>query len=144
MKISDIDAMWEIDCVIDPTELGVESLKIPRLHFKYQKIYSPERLFLQRLETELKTLRLQKKEFYMDGPTQETHDAGWKLPPKGRILRVDVQEYIDADQDIIALSLRIGQQREKVDKLESIIKSFSNRGFHIRAAIDDMKFKNGF
>ena len=45
--------------------------------------------------------------------------------------------------DIVTLSLKIGYQQEKIELLESIIKSLSNRGYNIKAAIDWTKFTMG-
>ena len=43
MKTEDIISLWEQDCKIDSTELGMESLRIPQLHNKYYKIFIQER-----------------------------------------------------------------------------------------------------
>lgn len=143
MKIDDIYDEWEKDSHIDRSELGDESLKIPKLHHKYFKIFTHERLTLRKYEAELKQLRLDKHEFYTLGPTEETHEKGWKLPPQGRILKSEVSNYIDADKDIVNLTLKVGIQQEKIELLQSIIKSLTNRGFNIKAAIDWEKFKVG-
>jgi hypothetical protein len=45
--------------------------------------------------------------------------------------------------ELIDLSLKIGMQQEKVELLESIIKSLKNRGFQIKSAIDWFKFTMG-
>lgn len=143
MKIDDIYDEWEKDSHIDRSELGDESLKIPKLHHKYFKIFTHERLILRKYEAELKQLRLDKHEFYTLGPTEETHEKGWKLPPQGKILKSEVSNYIDADKDVVNLTLKIGIQQEKIELLQSIIKSLTNRGFNIKAAIDWEKFKVG-
>jgi hypothetical protein len=143
MKIDDIYDEWEKDSHIDRSELGDESLKIPKLHHKYFKIFTHERLTLRKYEAELKQMRLEKHEFYTLGPTEETHEKGWKLPPQGRILKSEVSNYIDADKDIVNLTLKVGIQQEKIELLQSIIKSLTNRGFNIKAAIDWEKFKVG-
>lgn len=143
MKIEDIFTEWDVDSRIDRTELGNEALKIPQLHHKYFKIFTHERLVLRKYEAELKQLKLAKHEFFTMGPTEETHAKGWKLPPQGKILRSDVNNYIEADQEIVNLSLKIGIQQEKIELLESIIKSLTNRGFNIKAAIDFERFKVG-
>lgn len=143
MKLDQIFELWEDDVKINRSELGDEALKIPKLHHKYYKIFANERLVLKKYEAELKQLRLEKHEFFVLGPTEESHAKGWKLPPVGKVLRSDVSTYIDADQDIINLSLKIGMQHEKIDFLESIIKTLHNRNFNIRAAIDWEKFKVG-
>ena len=59
------------------------------------------------------------------------------------ILKADVPMYMEADKEIIDLSLKIGLQQEKVEFLESIIKSLNNRGYNIKAAIDFLKFTSG-
>ena len=143
MKIDDIYAEWEKDSHLDRSELGEEALKIPKLHHKYFKIFTHERLQLRKLEADLKQLKLDKHEFFTMGPTEETHEKGWRLPPQGKILRSDVNNYIEADKDIVNLSLKIGIQHEKIDLLESIIKSLTARGFNIKAAIEWERFKVG-
>lgn len=143
MKLEQIFEEWEKDVAINRAELGDEALKIPKLHHKYYKIFANERLVLKKYDAELKQLRLEKQEFFILGPTEESHAKGWRLPPVGKVLRSDVNTYIDADQDIINLTLKIGMQHEKIDFLESIIKTLHNRNFNIRAAIDWAKFQVG-
>ena len=40
MKLEEIQELWSSDCVIDDTELDLESVKIPELHYKYLYIFS--------------------------------------------------------------------------------------------------------
>jgi len=143
MKLDDILALWDEDSTIDKQSLSDEALKISKLHHKYYRIFINERLTLRKYESDLKILKRDKFEFYTQGPTEETHNLGWKLPPIGRILKNDASMYVDTDQDIVSLSLKIGIQHEKVDLLESILKSFVGRGFNIKAAIEFEKFKMG-
>lgn len=143
MKLEDIFSEWEIDSKIDITELGEESLKISKLHHKYFRILSNERMHYKKLEAELKMLKLEKHEFYTQGPTKETVEKGWQLPAVGKILRSDVNNYIDSDRDMVNLSLKIGMQLEKIDLLESIIKVIINRGYNLKVALDWEKFKMG-
>jgi hypothetical protein len=143
MRLEAIFELWAEDSQIDRTDLGHESLKISNLHHKYYKIFANERLVLRALEADLKTLRFEKYEFFTQGPTRQTKEKGWELPPVGRVLKSDVSAYIEADKDIIALSLKIGLANEKVDLLESIIRSLQNRGFQIKTALDFVKFQNG-
>lgn len=143
MKLEDIFTEWEQDSRIDRSELGNEALNIPKLHHKYFKIFTNERLVLRKYEAELKQLKLAKNEFFTMGPTEETHAKGWQLPPQGKILRSDVNNYIEADNEVVNLTLKIGIQQEKLELLESIIKSLTSRGFNIKAAIEFEKFKMG-
>lgn len=142
MNIDEILSLWEIDSKIDPTDLGEEAIKIPSLHHKYFQIYAREKIILKKQESDFKKLKLDKYEFYSQGPNEETPKT-WRLPSKGLILKAEIPAYIEADKEIIDLSLKIGYQQEKVDLLESIIKSFQYRGYNIKSAIDWHKFTMG-
>jgi hypothetical protein len=143
MKLEDIFTEWDQDSQLDKGKLDVVALGIPQMHAKYAKILSHERLLLKKYEAELKELKLDKQLFYIDGPTQEQHDKGWVLPPKGRIIKSDVGPWIDADKDMITLSLKIGMQNEKVETLKSIMEVIQRLGFQVKTAVDYMRFMNG-
>lgn len=143
MTIDEILETWQKDANIDKTELGEEALKIPKLHHKYYQIFVKEKMILKKQESDMKKLKLDKYEFLTQGPNEETKDKGWRLPPKGMILKGDIPMYLEGDQDIINLSLKIGLQQEKVELLDSIIKTIINRNFIIRNAIDWQKFTMG-
>jgi hypothetical protein len=143
MKFEEIFDEWKKDSEIDQTDLGSESLKIPKLHHKYYMILVAEKATLRKLEYQYKQLKLAKYEFYSQGHTEETKKLGWQLPPRGIILKADIPLYLESDQDVVDLSLKIGMQQEKVDFLESIIKSFQTRGYLIKNSIDFMRFTMG-
>lgn len=143
MKLEEIFDQWKIDSEIDKTELGDEALKIAKLHHKYYQILVSERLLLRSHESEMKKIKLDKYEFFSQGPNEETQAKGWKLPAKGLILKADIPMYMDADDDIIKLSLKIGVQQEKIELLESIIRTLMNRGYNVKAAIEWQKFIMG-
>lgn len=143
MKLEDIYEEWKKDSEIDKTELGDEALKIPKLHHKYYQMFTHERLLLRKHEADYKNLKLSKYEFYTMGPSEESREKGWKLPARGMILKADLPMYMEADKDIVDMSLRIGMQQEKIELLESIIKSLVNRGFQIKSAIEWTKFTMG-
>lgn len=134
---------WDKDSSIDKTKLDDESLRITKLHHKYYKLFIAERSRFRHLEGELKKLKLEKTEFYTQGHNEETRAKRWKLPAKGVIIKSDVPMYVEADQDIIDLTLKIGIQQEKIEFLESIIKSLNNRGYNIKTAVEFIKFMNG-
>lgn len=143
MKIEEIQNMWERDSCIDRTELGEESLRIPQLHSKYYNLFSTERSTLRKWENEFKRLYREKYEYYNGTISEEDLRAnGWE--PFGlRVLKTDIPTYIEADTDIIKAKNMIGNQQDKVDFIESIIKSLPARGYQIKAAVDWEKFKMG-
>ena len=143
MKLDEIYEHWGKDSEIDSTELGSEATKIPKLHHKYYQIFIKERMLLKSYEAEMKKLKLDKYEFFSQGHNENTKEKGWELPARGMILKTDIPMHMDADKDIINLSLKIGMQFEKVEFLESIIKSFTNRGYLVKSAIDWARFTSG-
>lgn len=142
MKLELIIAEWAKDSKIDPFNLGNEAISIPNLHYKYYQIYLAEKAQYFALESEFKKLKLLKYEFYTQGPTKPQHDA-WELPAIGKILRNDVGMYMDSDDDLINIEQKIKFQKEKIDFVDSIIKSLTNRGFQIKSAIEYERFKMG-
>jgi hypothetical protein len=143
MNIDKIKEMVEADLKIDGTELGDESTRIPQLHGKYINIYHDESLVLRKLEADYKTLRKQKWEYYNGKLSQEELTAlGWE-PFGHRILRQDMDIYMESDADMIRIVSKIEMQRAKVDYLDSVIKGINNRQWVIRNAIEWRKFMSG-
>jgi hypothetical protein len=143
MKLTEIQDMWALDAKLDRTELGEESLRIPQLHSKYYNLFSGERMALRQLENDYKALYRTKFEYYNGTISEEDLRAnGWE-PFMLRVLKSDINVYIQSDADLSKLQLRIEMQKEKVEFLESIIKNLPARGYQIKAALDWEKFKVG-
>ena len=143
ISLNDIFVRWEQDSKINPTALNHEALIISQLHCTYYQILSNERLCLKALELEHKMLYLQKHEFLTQGETEETLQKGWKLPPKGCVLKSEASLYLDADNDLNENLLMIFSVREKVSVLEDILKIIHSRGYLIKSAIDFVRFQAG-
>ena len=115
MKLSDIQSMWGEDSKIDRNELGEESLRVPQLHSKYFNLFSQERIVLRQLESEYKELYKQKYEYYNGTLSEEElRSNGWE-PISLKVLKSDINIYIQADSDINKLNLRVEIQKEKVE-----------------------------
>jgi len=143
MKLEEIQNEWEKDAVIDRTELGEESIKIPKLHSKYYKWFSRERLQLVKLQEESKTLKKAKYDYYsglLDREELEEH--GWEAI-QIRILKSDIPMHIDSDKDITVHNLKIAYSKEKVEFVEAIIRTLNIRSYQINNAIQWEKFKVG-
>lgn len=143
MTLDEIHEQWSKDSKIDRDELADESIKIPQLHSKYMKMYSHERLRLKNIEFEFKVLAKLKNEYYSGTIADEDLvEKGWEPNPL-KILKSDIQMYIDADPEVIALLQKRAMQQEKVDTIENIIRSINTRGFQIKNAVDWIRFTNG-
>jgi hypothetical protein len=143
MKLEDIMDEWRRDSGIDRTDLGEETVRIPNLLSKYMDLLAMERLLRRKLDLELRKLKLEKYEFLVQGHTDETRVRGWKLPAAGRVLKTDIPMYMDADDDVQGLVMRIGVQDEKIEFLESVVKSIHNRGWLVKNLIEWSRFVSG-
>jgi len=143
MKIEEIYEMWAKDSEIDQTNISGESANIPKLHNKYFKHYVDEGLRLKKMKAEYKQLVKLKGEYYRgELDIAELKQYGWE-PISLKILKSDISTYVEADSDVINMSLRIGMQEEKVSYLEAIIKMVSNRGFQLKTIVDWERFRTG-
>ena len=143
MRFDDIRKMVEKDMVIDDSELDLESLKIPQLHNKYLNLFHDERILLRKLEVERRELIRDKWEFYSGKMSEEELTRrGWE-PFQLKVLKQDLDMYIQSDSDVTKIDDRITLQKEKVDYLASIVKSISGRGWEIKNAIEWRRFTSG-
>lgn len=143
MTYEEIYSHWAKDGEIVLTDISEATANIPKIQNKYLKWYQEEGLKLRRLKAEYKVLTKLKTEYYngnMDSDELKRHN--WKPQPL-KILRQDIPMHVEADEDIITLSLKIGAQELVVDYLENIIKHINNRNFTIKNIIDYEKFKHG-
>ncbi len=148
MNIDQIFAEWDKDSKLDRNRLDEESLSIPKLHNKYYKIYVTEKAKLLRLEADYKILYKDRYDFYsgtIDDETLEKYSwtAEFKEFSRKKILKSDIDRHLDADENIVNITLKIGLQKEKVGLIDSIIKSLRDRGFNIKNSIDFIRFQSG-
>ena len=137
MKIEQIIEMWQQDAKIDDVELDTEALNVPVLHGKYLKLFYEQKLRLKRYKIQYKTLNKTLSEYYR-GELNNPEDlkAIEREPWEKHILKADIQQYIEGDQEMIDLVTRMVYQEQVVSLLEDIMKSINNRGFQINAAIN--------
>ena len=141
-QMSEIDE-WNNDSKIDKIEIGNESLKVAELHNKYLRILTQESLILRKLDFEYKEMYKLKWEYYLghlDSETMASH--GWE-PMRLKIMKQDLDIYLDSDHDLQKIQSRQVLQKEKLSALESIMKSIANRGFYIKNFIDFEKWRMG-
>lgn len=138
-----INAEWAIDSIVDETNLLHESTKTPKLHHKYYTMYIPQHLRTLKLKADMKELKKAKMIYYKGEMDEfELKKWGWKPNPL-KILRGDIDNYMEGDIDYIQLGLKIGYNEAATKYLTDIINTLNGRSFIIKNAIDDNKFKNG-
>jgi len=143
MSTDDISEVWAVDCKIDETNLAGESKRIPELHSKYYSMYYKEALRVKKLKYDYKELELAKREYYDGSMAEEDlRDRGWK-PFLKKVIRQDMDKFVQADKDIIAMSLKIDYHATRANFLEDIIKTIHSRNFVVKNMIDILKFQHG-
>ena len=143
MKIEDIMEMWNKDCKIDETELATESSNIPVVHNKYLKIFMAERVKLFSAKADLKKKRRLLLEYYLGELDEEELKELGRDQFYKKLLKNEVDLYIDSDDALTEQSLRVSLQEEKVNYLEAVLRQINNRGFQIKNAIDWNRFITG-
>ena len=143
MSTDDISEVWAVDCKIDETNLAGESKRIPELHSKYYSMYYKEALRVKKLKYDYKELELAKREYYDGSMAEEDlRDRGWK-PFLKKVIRQDMDKFVQADKDIIAMSLNIDYHATRANFLEDIIKTIHSRNFVVKNMIDILKLQHG-
>lgn len=143
MDIQTIKTELEQDLKINDAELDTESLRIPKIHSKYLNILHDEKMVLQSLRMKKRIMLREKWEYYTGKMDAETLKQKGLEPFNLKILKQDLDLYIDSDQDILQLDSKLIAQQEKVDYLQDTIKAINNMQWHIRDAIAWRKFING-
>ena len=140
MKLDDIQAAIDQDSVIDKNALDREALKIPMLHAKYYRIFMDELRGLKGLESEYRRIKKDRSHYYLG----KCDDQVYKDEPLDhKVLKADLDLYIDADHVLIPIRNQYELQKAKCEMLENFIKQIGNRSFQIKNAIDYMKFQAG-
>jgi len=140
MKIEDIMKEWKNDAKIDDINLDSSSIDIPMLHAKWLEIRTKAKSKLIGLQYKKKKLTKTLYEYYR-GNLNNPDDLKEinREPLLNKPLNSETTIYVDADEEMIHLNLRIAAQEEIVDVLTEILKSINNRNWVIKAAVDYRK-----
>lgn len=140
MKLDEIHSNWALDTKIKKESLEEESLRIPELHSKYLNFLSTERKVYKALIERKKLLEETLTDYFLgriDGK-----DIG-REPWQGTESKSSAEKRVERDAAIINLNLQISEQEEKVLALKEIISNINQRTWHIKNAIDFIKWTGG-
>ena len=140
MDLEQLQQLVDKDLKINDTELDLESLKTPQLHNQYMKHLTKFKLMLSRSESEYNILKRNKWEYYT-GKSDASVDA--EKPFDLKILRTDIDKYLEADDELQKAKQKIDYLSTTVDFLDRTVRQISNRTFTIKNAIDWKKFTSG-
>jgi len=141
IDLDTIQKMWEKDSNIDPDNLHTESLNIPVLHSKYFDLYNNINLLRKKAEQQKKNIRHERYEYYSGKADPEVYIKD-PFPKKVRD-KSAMEKYLDADTKLSGISLKIDYYITMQNYLEEILKMISQRTYHIKNAIEFMRFSSG-
>ena len=137
-----IQKMWEEDSKIDLDNLHTESINIPKLHAKYFEIYNNIVLLKKKAEQQRKNIRHERYEYFSGKADPEVY-AENPFPKKIRD-KDTMQKYLDSDESLSSVSLKIDYYDTILNYIESILKVIQNRTYQIKNAVEFMKFQAGY
>ena len=140
MDLEKLQELVDVDLKINDTELDLESLKTPQLHNKYMKHLTNFKLLLSRAEAELATTKKGLWEYYTGKADPEVYK---EKPFQFKLLRQDVDQYIQSDEEFIRLKHKVDYLNTVVDFLDRTLRQITSRSFLIKDAIDWRKFTSG-
>tara|TARA_R100001460_G_scaffold108107_1_gene158289 strand:+ start:68 stop:505 length:438 start_codon:yes stop_codon:yes gene_type:complete len=139
--LNTIQKMWVEDSKIDIDNLHTESLNIPMLHAKYFDMYNNIILLKKKAEQQKKNIRHERYEYFSGKADPEVYIDN-PFPKKIRD-KDTMQKYLDADERLSSVSLKVEYYDTMIVYIDSILKQITNRTYQIKNAIEFMKFNAG-
>lgn len=141
MNLDEIQTLWDEDSKIDEDELHSESTKVPSLHAKYYRILNNILILKKVEENKFKQLKKEKWQYYTGKADPEVYID---KPFDHKVLRQDVDKYMDADEDLIKVCSKIDYYQIMLNYLDSILKTINNRTYQIKNSIEWQQFIRGY
>jgi len=142
LDLDEIQKMWEKDAHIDMDNLHQESINVPILHAKYFEIYNTVILLKKKAEQTRKNIRHERYEYFTGKADPEVYTEN-PFPKKIRD-KDTLQKYLDADEKLSQVSLKVEYYDTILNYLESILKVIQNRTYQIKNAIEFLRFQAGY
>ena len=141
IDLDTIQEMWEKDSKMDIDNLHTESLNIPILHAKYFDLYNTINLLKKKSEQQKKKIRHEKYEYFTGKADPDVYVEN-PFPKKIRD-KETLQGYLDSDEKLSQVCLKIEYYETLLSYIESILKMIQNRTYQIKNAIEFIRFQSG-
>ena len=141
MNLDELKIIAEKDLPVTNDEhIDQESYKNQVIKQKWLAFKSDFELMLIKARTDHQQLYREKWEYYGGKADAKVYAA---KPFDIKVMKTDLQMYVQSDEDILRLQNKIGYYETCVDYCKGVIKSIDNRGWDIRNATDWKKFEAG-
>ena len=141
IDLEKMQEMWEKDAKIDPDNLHTESLNIPVLHAKYFDLYNTIVLLRKKAEQQKKNIHHERYEYFSGKADPDVYVEN-PFPKKIRD-KETMQKYLDADDKLSSINMKICYYDTMLYYLESILKVIQNRTYQIKNSIEFLRFNAG-
>jgi hypothetical protein len=140
LDYKDILELAKTELTIDRFNLSEESSRTPNILMRFADIYREEKVIYHRMNKKLNEMIKDKFEYYLGKASEDVYN---EKPFDKKVLRQDVDIYIEADPEISSIRFQMSVQKEKLTVLEKYLHSISQREFAISNAIKSIKFDAG-
>ena len=136
INIDEIVESWREDSKIDDLNLDKENVRIPSLHSKYVGMMVDENKSLRTLIRDRAILRRLLRSYYLGKADTDDLEKLGRDQFYEKILKNELNEYMDTDELMIRINAKISTQEEKIDVLKEIIRSINSIGYQLKNAIE--------
>ena len=139
MNLNDLKEMCNRDTTIG-IDLDGFSISIPELANKYHQLAFDERKTLRFLEAQYDIIKLSRWKYYSGKANPDEYE---KEPFDHKVLKSDINLFLDADEQLNNLKDKIIVQTEKLKLVVEAGKVMQNKSFNIKNALEHQKFMGG-
>ncbi len=140
MTLDELKVQVEKDLKINDERLDTESYRNQELYAKYLDHKTNFEFLLYRAKGEYKVLYRKKWEYYGGKADAKVYAT---KPFDLKVLKTDLGVYINSDEDIMEIEMKIEYYETLVQFIDGVIKSIDNRSWDIKHAQDWKKFLAG-
>ena len=139
MNLNDLKEMCNRDTTIG-IDLDGYSISIPELANKYHQLAFDEKKTLRFLEAQYDIIKLSRWKYYSGKANPDEYE---KEPFDLKVLKSDMDMFLNADKKIIDMKDRVGEQVDKINLIDETAKKIITASFNISNTIKWKKFLSG-
>ena len=128
------------DLQIDRTDLAEESLKTPKIHSQWIFIHISLKKKIREMQFQYDKI-YKERWLYYNG--KATADVYKQEPFDLKILKTDIKIFLDADEKLKEIQEKLEDLKDALDLVERVITELNRRSFHIKNAIDVIRWESG-
>ena len=140
MTLDELKKIVAKELPVDKDHLDTESLRNQELYAKFIDYKTNFDFLLAKAKGEYKVLYREKWEYYGGKADAKVYAT---KPFDLKVLKTDLNIYIESDEDIIKIEHKISYLETVVKYLDGVLKSINSRGWDIKNAISWRQFESG-